>query len=125
MFHFASGEQDMNSTIKGIAAILLTVVLAVVLAGCEGQPLSEREKGTLVGGGLGAATGAIIGSAVGSPGSGAAIGGALGAATGMLAGHELQNRDVRYEQLEAQLRQQQRELEEQRRELAMLRGAEL
>lgn len=49
--------------------LILAVALgaAFALAGCTGQPLSTREKGTLGGGVLGASTGAIIGAAVGHP----------------------------------------------------------
>ena len=48
---------------KGITStILMAVAAAFIVAGCSGQPLSTREKGTLLGGGLGAATGAIIGA---------------------------------------------------------------
>ena len=64
----------------------------VLLASCS-QPLGTREKGALVGGGLGAATGAIIGAATGNPGAGAAIGGALGAVGGGLLGDQLQKRE--------------------------------
>src|SRR3989442_11773074 len=63
---------------KGVLAVAaLVLVAAFGLAGCSGQPLSTREKGTLGGGVLGAGTGAIIGAAVGAPGAGAAIGRAL------------------------------------------------
>ena len=65
-----------------VGALLLTVV------GCS-TPLSTREKSTLAGGGIGAATGAIVGAAVGAPGAGAAIGGALGAGAGALTGDHL------------------------------------
>src|ERR1700687_1894387 len=106
---------------KGITStILVAVAAAFIVAGCSGQPLSTREKGTLLGGGLGAATGSIIGAAVGSPGAGAAIGGGLGAVTGALVGNELMNHEDREKQIEARLREQQREIEEQRREIERL-----
>lgn len=44
-----------------ISTVLMAVAAVLFIAGCSGQPLSTREKGTLLGGGLGAATGAIIG----------------------------------------------------------------
>ena len=100
---------------------VLAAVTVVAMFGCEGQPLSTCEKGTLAGGGLGAATGAIIGAAIGSPGAGAAIGGLLGAGTDFLAGNEFQNREVHQKQIEAQLREQQAEIERQRREIEHLR----
>src|ERR1700675_2501485 len=98
---------------------MVTLAFVVAVSGCS-QPLSTREKGTLMGGGLGAATGSIIGAAVGSPGAGAAIGGGLGAVTGALVGNELQNHEDREQQIEARLRAQQREIEQQRREIERL-----
>ena len=94
---------------------LLAVVLIVGLNGCAAQPLSEHEKGTLVGGVLGSATGAIIGSTVGSPGAGAAIGGALGGLGGFPVGNELQGQEVANRQTQKMLEQQQAEIERQRR----------
>src|SRR5713101_3131380 len=82
----------------------------VLLASCS-QPLGTREKGALVGGGLGAATGAIIGAATGNPGAGAAIGGALGAVGGGLVGEQLQKQ-------EEVAKEQQRVIEQQQQQLA-------
>jgi len=87
-----------------------SALLLVFVAGCA-QPLSTREKGVLAGGGLGAATGAIIGAGVGNPGAGAAIGGALSGLGGGLVGDQLQQRDLAIEE-------QQRAIEQQRQELA-------
>jgi hypothetical protein len=63
----------MEQRNKRLTAVMGTFFLALILfvAGCASGPLSTREKGVLAGGGLGAATGAIIGSAVGAPGAGA------------------------------------------------------
>src|SRR5258708_8654080 len=55
----------------------LALAGSLVIAGCSGQPLSTREKGTLGGTALGAGGGALIGAAVGHPLAGAAIGGVL------------------------------------------------
>jgi len=64
-------------------------VLAITLAlGACSQPLSNREKGALIGGGAGAAGGALIGGLTGAPGTGALIGGAAGAVGGALVGDE-------------------------------------
>lgn len=104
------------STKKAVAA-MLAVVMALAVAGCSGQPLSEREKGTGVGALIGAGTGAIIGAAVGAPGASAAIGGALGAGGGFLVGNELENQQVSHNQTEAQINSQQQEIEHQRREI--------
>jgi hypothetical protein len=51
--------------------------------------MSNTEKGTLAGGGIGAGTGAIIGSATHHTGAGALIGGAVGALAGGLTGNAI------------------------------------
>ena len=80
-----------------VRVLLLSTIMFVTVAGCGGEPLSTREKGTLIGGGAGAVGGALIGSAVGHPGAGAAIGGLGGAATGYAIGnHEQNEQDSRY-----------------------------
>ncbi len=78
---------------KTIVAIALGATM--LMAGCSGAPLTTREKGTLLGGVIGAGGGAIVGSTVGAPGAGAAIGGALGAGTGYVIGNHLQNEQYR------------------------------
>jgi outer membrane protein OmpA-like peptidoglycan-associated protein len=95
-----------TATVRGV----LVPVVILLLAGCS-QPLNKREKGVLVGGGLGAATGAIIGAAVGNPGAGAAIGGALGAVGGGVVGDQLQKR-------ENVANEQQQVIDQQKQELA-------
>jgi type II secretory pathway component PulM len=85
----------MKSVARRATAIVLAAAIALVTAGCAGEPLTTREKGTLLGGGLGAATGAIVGAAV-------------------------QNHEDREKQIEARLRAQQREIEQQRREIERL-----
>src|SRR5512135_510871 len=104
------------------ATAALALVAAFVFAGCSGQPLSTREKGTLGGGVLGAGTGAIIGAAVGHPGAGAAIGGALGAGTGYVVGNALQNQEVTSQQQQGQINYQQREIQSQRRQIQQLQS---
>lgn len=111
----------MGSVVKRAGLIVLTAAIAIAVVGCTGEPLTTREKSTLLGGGLGAATGAIIGAAVGSPGAGAAIGGGLGAVTGALVSNELQNHETREKQIEARLQEQQREIEQQQRDIEKLR----
>ena len=76
----------------------VTVLAALMLAGaigCDGAPLSTREKGTLAGGAIGAGGGALVGAAVGAPGAGAAIGGVTGAGAGYLVGNHMQNDEIR------------------------------
>jgi phage tail tape-measure protein len=77
--------------------VTLTIAGAslIAIAGCYGQPLSTREKGTLAGGAIGAGGGAIVGAAVGHPLAGAAIGGVVGAGTGMAIGNSMQNNEDR------------------------------
>jgi uncharacterized protein YcfJ len=96
------------------------VMVAVMLGGCS-QPLSTREKGTLWGGGIGAASGAIIGAAVGHPGAGAAIGGGMGALTGGLIGDQLQGQENRTAYQQRQINQQSRALARQQRDIEQLK----
>jgi osmotically inducible lipoprotein OsmB len=111
-----------KSNIRSMAVAALVVGSAFTLAGCTGQPLSTREKGTLGGGVLGAGTGAIIGAAVGHPGAGAAIGGALGAGTGYVVGNAMQNQEVTSQQQQGQMQYQQREIQSQRRQIQQLQS---
>jgi uncharacterized membrane protein YebE (DUF533 family) len=103
-----------------MVVVALAFGAAFVLAGCSGQPLSTREKGTLGGGVLGAGTGAIIGAAVGHPAAGAAIGGALGAGTGYVVGNAMQNQEATSQQQQGQMESQQREIQSQRRQIEQL-----
>lgn len=71
--------------------ILVLGVAAWVLTGCEtpyGTP-NQTGTGALVGGGVGAVSGALIGGASGRAGEGALIGGAVGAIAGGLIGHSM------------------------------------
>src|ERR1700730_3865134 len=71
----------------------LALMGTLSLAGCYDPPLSTREKGTLIGGAVGAGGGALIGSSVGSPGAGGVLGGLVGAGSGDLIGDQMQNRE--------------------------------
>ena len=77
--------------LKRLLAIVLWMLMMLAVVGCYGEPLSTREKGTLLGGAAGAGAGALVGSAVGAPGAGAAIGGLGGAAVGYGIGNHMQN----------------------------------
>src|SRR5271170_8210128 len=112
------GLMRRNSIVT--AALALVALFAV--AGCSGQPLSTREKGTLGGAGIGAATGAIIGAAVGAPGAGAAIGTAVGGVGGFAVGNAMQNQQNANAQTQQQVQQQQQQLEEQRQQIEQLKG---
>jgi hypothetical protein len=74
--------------VTGITGLVLTIFLEA----CS-QPLSHREKGTLIGGGAGAAGGALIGGMMGAPGTGALVGGAAGAVGGALVGDQKDRRE--------------------------------
>ncbi len=50
---------------------------------------TTTQEGALLGGGIGAGTGAIIGHQSGDTAEGALIGGAIGAVTGAIIGHEI------------------------------------
>jgi osmotically inducible lipoprotein OsmB len=86
-----------HSYFRPIRNVFISTALAaaLLLAGCSGQPLTTREKGTIAGGAIGLGTGAIVGSAVGAPGAGAAIGGVVGAGAGYAVGNSLQNSENR------------------------------
>ena len=77
-----------------------STVCALAIAGLAGcASLSERERGTAVGGGVGAGVGAVIGSATGGrPGVGAVLGGAVGAIAGNLWSKRMEDRRVAMEQ---------------------------
>src|SRR5215510_11515783 len=96
--------------------------LAVLLGGCA-TPLTEREKGALGGGALGAGAGAIIGSAMGDhrAGKGALIGGALGALGGAAVGDQMEGQNQRQNAQAYDIEQQRLEIERQRRELDDMR----
>ena len=85
-----------NTKTRTLAKVGGGLILLIAAAGCYGQPLSTREKGTSLGGALGAGGGALVGAAVGHPGAGAAIGGAGGAIAGYAIGNHMQNQDNGY-----------------------------
>lgn len=75
----------MNATMNRFATSALTIALIAATAGCADMNMSERQKGTAVGAGIGAAGGAVISSATGGKaGTGAVVGGAIGAIAGNL-----------------------------------------
>jgi outer membrane lipoprotein SlyB len=91
---------EKESTMKLNIFALLLGTSAVVLTSCEtpyGTP-DRTATGALMGGALGAASGALIGGR--HAGEGALIGGALGAVTGGLIGHSMD------QEAQARLRQQ-------------------
>lgn len=74
-------------------AVILCGLSLIALTGCESLGTAAQSKtnqGALLGGLLGAGTGAIIGNQSDHAGAGTAIGGALGALGGGLLGHALE-----------------------------------
>lgn len=71
---------------KRLIILALTTALVTSFAGCNTTPVQD---GTVVGGLLGAGTGAILGHQVGKQGEGALIGAGIGALTGALVGDQV------------------------------------
>ncbi len=67
--------------------------LSVLTAGCPS--MNHTQSGAMVGGGLGALTGAVVGSHTGHAPGGALIGAAVGALAGGAVGHSEDRRDAR------------------------------
>jgi len=89
-------EKTMNRLLIRSTALSLTAA-AVMLTGCEN--MRERQKGTAIGAGVGAAAGAVISKGTGGKaGTGAVIGGALGAVAGNLWSKRQEERRVAMEQ---------------------------
>ena len=65
------------------AAQIIAGVFLLTAAGCT-EPMSNTQKGALLGAGIGAGTGALAGG-----GKGAAIGGAAGAVGGAIIGNQM------------------------------------
>jgi uncharacterized protein YcfJ len=86
----------------------LAIAVLFITSRFSGPPLSTREKGALLGVGIGASTDAIIGAAVG------ALGGAL-------VGDHMQNQEVAHSQTRSQIQQQQSEIQRQPKEIEKLK----
>lgn len=73
---------------------------AVLLTGCESTGgMSERQKGTAIGAGVGAAAGAVLSKATGGKaGTGAVVGGAIGAVAGNVWSKRQEERRIAMEQ---------------------------
>jgi outer membrane protein OmpA-like peptidoglycan-associated protein len=86
-------------TLTRTSAIALSAA-AVMLAGCESTGgMSERQKGTAIGAGVGAAAGAVLSKATGGKaGTGAVVGGAIGAVAGNVWSKRQEDRRVAMEQ---------------------------
>ena len=81
--------------------VLLSAVCVVALAGCESMGTAAQSKttqGAVLGGLLGAGTGAIVGNQSDRAGAGTAIGAGLGALSGAVVGHALEEQEKRIQQ---------------------------
>lgn len=79
------------------ASALSLAAAAVLMAGCSN--MSERQKGTATGAGIGAAAGAVLSSATGGKaGTGAVVGGAIGAVAGNIWSKRQEDRRAAMEQ---------------------------
>ena len=84
---------------KGTAAVMAIAMIALI--GCESMGTAAQSKtnqGAVLGGLLGAGTGAIIGNQSDHAGAGTAIGAGLGALGGGLIGHAMEEQDRKYQQ---------------------------
>jgi outer membrane protein OmpA-like peptidoglycan-associated protein len=87
----------MNHRLISRCAVCGIAVAALLTAGCSN--MSEREKGTAAGAGIGAAAGAVLSRATGgNAGTGAVVGGALGAVAGNVWSKRQEERRVALEQ---------------------------
>ena len=71
---------------KPLIAVAVTAIGLALATGCNTTPVQD---GAVVGGALGAGTGAILGHQVGKQGEGALIGAGIGALTGALVGDQI------------------------------------
>jgi hypothetical protein len=87
----------------GVRARWAVIALAAMLAsGCRSPYYAD--KGALLGGGVGAVTGAVIGNQLGSTAGGAIIGAGVGALTGAAVGNAIDDVDARNQaRIQAQL----------------------
>jgi uncharacterized protein YcfJ len=96
-----------------IALVLLVTVS--FLTACENTKSvlgDKRTQGALLGGAIGAGTGAIIGSQTGNTGAGIAIGSGIGALTGALIGHVLEKQEQELKRIEAESYRRDQELQD-------------
>ena len=85
---------------SGTIAVLMAAS-AVIAAGCESMGTAAQSKtnqGAVLGGLLGAGTGAIIGNQSDHAGAGTAIGAGLGALSGALIGHAMEENQNKAQQ---------------------------
>lgn len=102
---------------------VLVIVVGAIL-GCAGPSASRRDDGMLLGGVLGAGTGAVVGNQFGSPATGTIIGGVGGATMGSIVGSAQDRSEARRAQQRRVLERQAVELKRQQDEMSSLRRQE-
>lgn len=95
-----------------------------MLIGCSGRSISHRDEGMLVGGVVGAGTGAVVGNQFGSPATGTIIGGVSGATIGNIVGSGQDRSEARRAQQRRVLERQAIERKRQQDEINSLRRQE-
>ena len=86
----------------GVVSVAGLALAALALSGCETMGTaaqSQTTQGAVLGGLLGAGTGAIIGNQRGHAGAGTAIGAGLGALGGSMMGHALEENSAKAQTL--------------------------
>ena len=87
------GQSKFRCALRYLACAA-SIAGTLSLAGCYGPP---TQRDALMGGAIGAGSGALIGSAVDHPFAGALVGGAAGAGAGYLYGQHQENEWRRYQ----------------------------
>jgi outer membrane protein OmpA-like peptidoglycan-associated protein len=78
--------------------VLATVACAVLAAGCADMQVSDTQRRTATGAGIGALAGAVLGSGSGNAGAGAAVGAGVGALGGYIWSQRMENQKRQMEQ---------------------------
>lgn len=122
-----TGTSDAQQAIRRVFSIMHRFALILILAAAFmtgapvwAQSLSTTGQGTVVGGLIGAGSGAIVGAAVHHPVVGTLVGGGVGAVGGALVGNQLETEQKTNARLRSELSYQQREIEYQRAEIRQL-----
>jgi outer membrane protein OmpA-like peptidoglycan-associated protein len=89
----SKGTHMTNKQSKGRTLIVVASAAAMLMAGCADMNLSETQKGTAIGAGVGA----LAGAAIGRDAKGAAIGAGVGALGGYVWSKHMQDKKVAME----------------------------
>lgn len=110
-----------------INRLFISVILLLIVSGCEPRTLKPSEAGAAAGGALGAGLGAIVGNQTGDAGTGLAVGATVGAASGGAIGYQLEQENEEIAARSERLAALDRQIEENKRLIAELkrRGADV